>query len=175
MKLDGNTEENNTMKVSLIALTFGFFLVVGLPLAATAGPTPGGPDYDGDTVEDAFDNCCAVANPDQADTDHDACGNACELRCDENNDGKTDTTDFIQMSYQWGAGPAGAGTCDGSKWPFPNTSDCNDDGCVDTSDFIILSAEWFPKQLPGPSGITNASRNYDTCPLHSPPHPSGCE
>ena len=41
------------MKVSLIALAFGFFLVVGLPLTATAGPTPGGPDTDGDTVEEA--------------------------------------------------------------------------------------------------------------------------
>ena len=48
------------MKAGLIALTFGFFLVAGLPLAATAGPTPGGADGDGDTVEDAFDNCTTI-------------------------------------------------------------------------------------------------------------------
>ena len=65
------------MKTGLLALTFGFFLVVGLPLLATAGPTPGGADSDGDTVEDAFDNCTSVANAGQEDADHDGCGDVC--------------------------------------------------------------------------------------------------
>ena len=51
--------EKSEMKAGLIALTFGFFLVAGLPLAATAGLTPG----DGDTVEDAFDICTDASNP----------------------------------------------------------------------------------------------------------------
>ena len=45
------------MKIRLMALVAGFCLVVGLPLAATAGPTPGGTDTDGDDVPDGFDNC----------------------------------------------------------------------------------------------------------------------
>ena len=76
------TEETSKMKASLLAITFGFFLVVGLPFAAIAGPTPGGLDSDGDGVENAFDNCILVANPSQTDSDHDGCGNACEQPCD---------------------------------------------------------------------------------------------
>jgi hypothetical protein len=141
------------MKVSLIALTFGFFLVVGLPLAATAGPTPGGPDNDGDTVEDAFDNCCIHPNPGQEDDDHDGCGNVCDpaLLCDSNGDGCVDTTDFIALSIQWG----GSGT-----------ADCDGSGTVDTSDFIIMSQEW--ADCKGPSGITNPSRDLVECPTTVP-------
>lgn len=36
------------------------------------------PDSDGDAVSDATDNCPAVANPDQADSDGDGIGNACD-------------------------------------------------------------------------------------------------
>jgi ligand-binding sensor domain-containing protein len=43
---------------------------------AVDGPPAG--DTDGDGVDDATDNCPAVANPDQADTDADGVGDACE-------------------------------------------------------------------------------------------------
>ena len=40
---------------------------------------PGGdPDADGDGVPDASDNCPSAANPDQADSDGDGLGNACD-------------------------------------------------------------------------------------------------
>src|SRR5262245_7683236 len=69
----------------IFALVFGLLLVAG---AAQAGPPPGGPDTDGDTVENAFDNCLNLVNPDQADTDHNGCGDACTqaITCDTNGD-----------------------------------------------------------------------------------------
>jgi hypothetical protein len=139
------------MKVSLIALTFGFFLVAGLPLAATAGPTPGGPDSDGDTVEDAFDNCSADVNPGQEDADHDGCGDACDppLYCDCDGNGGVGVSDFTLLSLQWGA--TGTLSCD-----------CDGNGGVGVSDFTIMSTEW--GQSKGPSGITNPSRDYAECP-----------
>ena len=99
------------MRAGLIGLTFGFFLVAGLPLAATAGPTPGGTDSDGDTVEDAFDNCTAVVNAGQEDADHDGCGDVCDpaLLCDANGDGTVGGPDFIILQQEWLAskGPSG--------------------------------------------------------------------
>lgn len=44
-----------------------------------APPPPPNPDRDNDGVPDAADNCPDVANSDQADTDKDGVGNACEV------------------------------------------------------------------------------------------------
>lgn len=139
------------MKVSLFSMACGFFLAVGFPLAASAGPLPGGADTDGDTVEDAFDNCSADSNSNQNDADHDGCGDACDaLLCDLTGDGKQGTPDFIILSGTWLCGPPD--TCAG---------DCTDDGKVGTPDFINLSADW--NKSNGPSGITNPSRDTAVC------------
>jgi hypothetical protein len=45
------------------------------------------PDSDGDAVPDATDNCPSVANLDQADTDGDGLGDACDPRDDRDPDG----------------------------------------------------------------------------------------
>jgi hypothetical protein len=38
------------------------------------------PDSDGDGIDNAADNCPLVANPDQADTDHNGIGDACQVK-----------------------------------------------------------------------------------------------
>jgi hypothetical protein len=48
-------------------------------------------DSDDDGVADASDNCPAVANPDQIDSDGDGTGNACDI--DDDNDSVLDSTD----------------------------------------------------------------------------------
>jgi hypothetical protein len=156
MPTDRDAEENTEMKVSLLAMSFGFLLV--LPLAASAGPLPGGADSDSDTVEDAFDNCTAVSNPDQADADHDACGDVCDasITCDASNDGVVGGPDFNVFLAEFGnnctANPSQS--C---------TADCDGDTIVGGPDFNVFLAE-FGNSV-GPSGITNPSRDPEGCPF----------
>lgn len=49
-----------------------------VPDAANAPALPMPPDLDEDAIADAADNCAAVHNPDQTDTDQDGAGNACD-------------------------------------------------------------------------------------------------
>ena len=69
-------------------------------------PTPGGemdrlsgPDRDEDGVEDQFDNCVELFNPDQSDFDHDEQGDACEP--DEDGDGVPDGWDPEPTDPEW--------------------------------------------------------------------------
>ncbi|HEX7035856.1 MAG TPA: DUF11 domain-containing protein [Pseudomonadales bacterium] len=60
-------------------------------------------DGDRDAVPDDVDNCPAVANPDQQDTDRDGTGDACEapaepLRCDIDLDGDVDRDDTAAIT-----------------------------------------------------------------------------
>ncbi len=50
-------------------------------------------DQDGDGVWDPFDNCPTVANPDQADFDHDGLGDACDPG-DSDGDGHSDMAEY---------------------------------------------------------------------------------
>ena len=101
------------MKISLMAMFFGFLLLVGLAVTGSAGPLSGGADTDMDGVADAFDNCIEVANADQADPDHDGCGTACtfgaSIACDITGDGKVGAPDFSALVSEIGnsAGPSG--------------------------------------------------------------------
>ena len=137
------TDEIRTMRICLIALALGAFLVAS---PAYAGPVPGGPDNDGDTVEDAFDNCTNVANAAQTDTDHDACGDACttDIVCDVNGDTQVTLPDFntLRMNY-------------GNTVPSGTLGDCSPvDGQVLLSDFNRLRMNF--GNAVGPSGITTS-------------------
>jgi len=141
------------MKISLMALVAGFCLVVGLPLAATAGPTPGSPDGDGDGVEDFFDNCYLApdTNADQKDTDHDGCGNVCDF--DTNNDGAVTPTDFTAFKASYLKGDNGPLPDDVGYDPDFD-SDCN--GVISPTDFTAFKANYL---LPtGPSGFPAGNR-----------------
>jgi len=126
------------MKKSLIALIAGFCLVVGLPLVATAGPTPGGPDTDLDGVEDAFDNCVDDANPEQKDLDHDACGDRCD--CDYDNNGACTPADFNTFAgtYLLGEGSPG----------YNPLADCDCNGAITPADFACFAAGYLTIPCP---------------------------
>ena len=68
----------------------------------------GSADADGDGVPDAADNCPGVRNPDQADSDVDGIGDACDP--DADNDGVADANDVCPASPT-GARVNGAGCC----------------------------------------------------------------
>jgi hypothetical protein len=91
------------------------------------------PDTDGDGVLDLFDNCPSVANPDQANSDGDVLGNACDT--DDDNDGVLDTVDnctIVANANQLNAdGDAYGNICD---------PDLNNSGLVTSADFTLMRA-----------------------------------
>jgi hypothetical protein len=92
-------------------------------------------DTDKDGVPDSRDNCSAIPNPSQLDTDGDGYGNACDG--DFNNDGFTNSLDLSLMRSMVGKRGAAA--------------DLNGDGIVNSLD-IALFAKRFGS-VPGPSGL----------------------
>jgi hypothetical protein len=136
----------------LVALVAGFGLVVGLPLAAMAGPTPGGANSDSDTVADAFDNCSAKANQAQKDIDHDGCGDICDG--DFNQDGGAGLTDFGIFSASFGKSTGQPG--------YNPVADMDCDGAVGVVDFGLFSAEF--GTTAGPSGIPTSHKTPVACP-----------
>jgi hypothetical protein len=141
------------MKISLMAVVAGFCLVVGLPLAAMAGPTPGGPSAaDGDGIEDFFDNCYLDSNADQKDFDHDGCGDLCDS--DSNNDGVSNAVDFTVFKGTYGKATGAPG--------YNANYDSNCDGVVNAVDFTVFKGNY--GSVTGPSGFPAAQRNTTGCP-----------
>ena len=73
-----------------------------------------GLDDDGDGIENIYDNCITVSNPDQSDNDQDGLGDACDP--DDDNDGILDTEDNCPFT------------------PNPDQLDTDGDGIGDTCD-----------------------------------------
>ncbi|MHC4742482.1 MAG: molybdopterin-dependent oxidoreductase [Planctomycetota bacterium] len=90
-------------------------------------------DYDDDTdeVANAIDNCPALFNPAQTDSDADGLGNACDPKCpnlDQLN--PVSIADLALLAQNWGL-------------TEPNTiGDLNADNLVDANDLQILTLHW---------------------------------
>lgn len=96
---------------------------------------PSGLDSDLDMIDDAFDNCQLVSNPDQVDADNDGFGNACDT--DMNNDMVTNAADLAILRQRFfGTDPV---------------ADFNGDGVVNAADLAILRTNFF--DAPGPAGM----------------------
>jgi len=97
-------------------------------------------DSDWDGVVDSLDNCPATANPDQADTDADGTGNACDL--DDDNDGLPDTwEDSYACTDKWTADASDDDDTDGlthaqeyAAGTDPCDPDTDNDTVLDGSD-----------------------------------------
>jgi hypothetical protein len=147
-----STEENDNMKVRFAALMSAFFLVVGLPLAAMAGPTPGGPNTgDTDGVENAFDNCTGKNNNDQKDYDHDGCGDQCDADYDQS--GSTAGPDYFIFKSAYGSSVGQP-----AYNPVVDT-DCS--GTISGPDYFVFKGEY--NTTPGPSGV-NSNYKGPSCP-----------
>ena len=80
----------------------------------------GTPDFDGDLVCDALDNCEFKSNPGQENCDGDATGNVCDFD-DSDGDGLSDA---LEINFAGGVCPGGC--------PDPLDSDSDDDGLLDS-------------------------------------------
>ena len=96
------------------------------------------PDGDGDGIPDSADNCTALPNADQRDTNGDNFGNACDADLDN-----SCVVNFADL-----------GLMKAVFFTTDDDADLNGDGSVNFSDLGTLKAAFFGP--PGPSGLPNA-------------------
>jgi Putative metal-binding motif/RTX calcium-binding nonapeptide repeat (4 copies)/Thrombospondin type 3 repeat len=100
------------------------------------------PDGDADGVPDASDNCPTAANANQANTDGDANGDACDP--DDDNDGKADTADACPTGAASGSDSDGDGCTDAEDPDDDNDGSGDADDCNDTNGAIKPGATDVP-------------------------------
>jgi hypothetical protein len=154
------------MKLSVIALMAGFCLVVGFPMAATAGPATSADGADADGIGQDFDNCTLRPNSDQRDTDHDGCGDLCDF--DWNNDGIIKLGELAKANANAGAFPTVANAdCDAPPGPpfFNCECDINHDGICKLGELAQIGS--LVGKRSGPSGLPSRNTAICGCPLAS--------
>ncbi|WP_295884703.1 dockerin type I domain-containing protein [uncultured Thiohalocapsa sp.] len=111
-------------------------LCTGLVAGALVIPPALAVDADTDGVDDAIDNCTAVSNPAQRDTDGDGIGNRCDQ--DLNDDGLVNSLDLglFKRAFFGDHDPA---------------ADFNSDGVLDMADVAILRSGFLRE--PGPTAV----------------------
>ena len=147
------------------------------------------PDTDGDGLLDLFDNCPAVANPDQRDSDGDGAGNVCDT--DDDNDGLVDTLDNCTLVSNTAAGTVPNSPAvlkyqlDSDADGYGNVcdADLNNSGLVTSSDYTILrgvlneiyssSANAAKSDLNGSGMVTSSDYGILRNRLNAAPGPSG--
>jgi uncharacterized protein (DUF1800 family) len=136
-----------------------------LPFAAAViaftGPSvawacPGGPDADTDGVCDASDNCLAITNPAQIDTDLDGYGNACDGDFDDN--GFVNANDFATFGESLGAWDP--------ELAYDIHADADANGRITGVDRAFFSSQYRAGR-PGPSGL--ACAGHPPCAGEIPP------
>ena len=96
-------------------------------------------DSDGDGIADDQDNCPAVANPDQLDTDEDGLGDACDP--DDDNDGVEDDDDNCPLI-------ANADQADFDADGLGDACDPDDDNDAVADELDVCPATYIPENVP---------------------------
>jgi sugar lactone lactonase YvrE len=110
------------------------------------------PDFDGDGILDAQDNCFLTPNATQIDTDGDLVGNACDA--DYNNDGLVGGPDFASLGRAFGSMTGDAN--------FDARIDSNGDGVIGGPEYALLGSSF--GDPPGPSGLCPIDGSLLACP-----------
>ena len=112
---------------------------------------------DSDTVQDALDNCTAIANPDQTNTDHDLLGDACDP--DDDNDNVSDLQDQFPLDNQEWVDTDGDGSGNNSD------SDDDNDNVSDLQDqFPLDNQEWIDTDGDGSGNNSDPDDDNDGTP-----------